>query len=170
MAIYRNDLLSNTRVLLRWAFIIDIVFSVFLAVLLAAVLMANEDFSRNITIASAAALTPEQKLFAARVGIAGALLSCLLVLPMLRRLLAIVDSARSGDPFVPENGARLRHIGWLLLVINVAMTIAISLALRGRVSFPPVSFTAVLTVLMVFVIARIFETGSRMRAELQDTV
>jgi hypothetical protein len=167
MPVLRNDLLSNTRVVLRWGFYIDVGLVLLMALLLVAVFVGQPS-SMNFT--GAATMTPEQKLFAARVGISGALVCALLALPVLRWLLAIVDSARSGDPFVPENGARLRRIGWLLLAINIAMTTAISLALRGRIAFPPISFTALLTVLMIFVIARIFETGTRMRTELQETI
>ncbi len=167
MPALRNDLLSNTRVLLRWGFFIDIGFVLLMALLLVAVFVGDP---LRMNFGGAPTLTPEQKLFAARVGIAGALVCGLLALPVLRWLLAIVDSARSGHPFVPENGARRRRIGWLMLAINIAMTTAISLALKGRMAFPPISFTALLTVLMIFVVARIFETGSRMRTELQETI
>jgi hypothetical protein len=61
-------------------------------------------------------------------------------------------------------------IGWLLLATNVVITLAMSWALRGRLAFPPFSVTSLLTVLMVFVVARIFDTGSRMRSDLEGTV
>jgi len=163
----RNDLLSATRVLLRWGFYIGCALLLFLGVLLVSVLMAD---STRINITAANALAPEQKLFAARVAIAGAVVCCALGLPVLRLLLGIVDSARSGDPFVPENGARLRRIGSLMLVINIVMNLSTSLALHRHVTFLPVSPTTLMTVLMIFVLARIFDTGTRMRAELQETI
>jgi hypothetical protein len=168
MPVIHNDLLSNTRVLLRWAFFIDIGLMLLMGVLLVAMLVGDQS-QMNINVGNST-LPPEQRVHAARFGILAALAGCTLALPMLRWLLAIVDSARSGDPFIPENGARLRRIGWTLLAMNIAVTVAISLALRGRVGFPPISFTALLTVLMVFVLARIFDTGTRMRTELQETV
>lgn len=167
MPALRNDLLSNTRVLLRWAFFIDIGFVLLMALLLVAVFVG--DPSRMTINVGVSTLPPEQRVFAARVGITGALIGCAMALPMLRWLLAIVDSARSGDPFVPENAARLRRIGWTLLAMNIAVSVAIQLAMRGTVGFP-LSFTALLTVLMIFVLARIFDTGSRMRSELQETI
>jgi hypothetical protein len=129
MPVIRNDLLSNTRTLLRWGFYIDIGFVVLLALVLVAVFVGDPT---HISINTSSLLTPEQQLFAARAGIAGSLACCLLGLPVLRWALAIVNSAGSGDPFVPENGARLRRIGWLLFAINIAMTMTLSLALRSR--------------------------------------
>jgi hypothetical protein len=38
------------------------------------------------------------------------------------------------------------------------------------VGIPRPTFDGLMTVLMIFVLARIFETGSLMRAELKDTV
>src|SRR5215203_7311688 len=38
---------------------------------------------------------------------------------MLSRLLAMVETVRSGDPFVPENAARLKTIAWCVLITQV---------------------------------------------------
>src|SRR5205823_10661147 len=38
---------------------------------------------------------------------------------VLKRLLAIVKTVRSGDPFVAENANRLQVIAWMLLALNV---------------------------------------------------
>jgi len=162
-----SDLLSATRTLLRWAFWVDCFFVLLLAVLLVGVLISD---GSTITIHAAIDLTPAQKLFAARVGLGGGLVACALALPVLRLLSAIVESARKGDPFVPENAARLRSAGWLVLLLNVVITMTVSLAMKGRITFPPLSFSSLLTVLMVFVVARIFEVGTRMRTELQETI
>jgi hypothetical protein len=167
MPALRNDLLSNTRVLLRWAFFIDAGLVLLLALLLVAVFVGDPS---RMNITGALAATPEGKLLAARIGISGGLVCTLLALPLLRSLLAIVDSARNGDPFVPENGARLRRIGWLLLAINLVVSTVVSVVVHKGITFPPISFTALLTVLMIFVLARIFDTGTRMREDLRDTV
>jgi hypothetical protein len=163
----RSDLLSVTRTLLRWAFWLDCFFVLLLAVLFVGVLVRD---GSTLSIHTGADLTPAQKLIAARVGLGGGLAACILTLPVLRLLLAIVDTARKGDPFVPENAARLRRAGWLLLAVNISLTITFEATLKGRITFPPISFYSLLTVLMVFVIARIFEVGTRMRTELQGTV
>jgi hypothetical protein len=162
-----TDLLSLTRTLLRATFWFNLFMVVLLACILVALFIGHPE---QMTIATRLAVPPEQRLFAARMAVAGGLLACVLLAPLLRLLLRIVDSTRDGDPFVPENGARLRRIGVLLLGMNIAIDACITVALRGHIGFPPVSFTAILTVLMVFVIARIFDVGSAMRAELKETV
>jgi hypothetical protein len=53
---------------------------------------------------------------------------------------------------------------------RAVITIALSWGLRGRVAIPSVSITSLLTVLMVFVIVRIFQAGNRMREDLEGTV
>lgn len=89
----------------------------------------------------------------------------------------IVDSAKTGDPFVSDNAARLNNIGWLLLVIQgVGFVTGVALA-----QFPPkitqhidfgfdLSVSGVFAALLVFVLAQIFQRGSEMRAELEGTV
>jgi hypothetical protein len=170
MATSRSDLLSVTRALLRGIFILDIAMVTLLAVVLGGLMLAPWQPDLRINMDAVPPLTPEQKVFAARAAVAGAWLCCVMVMPMLRKLLAIVESARNGDPFVPENASRLRQIGWLLLASNVVLTLGISIAQQKGVAVFPVSLTAGLMVLMVFVLARIFEVGSRMRTELQETV
>lgn len=167
MATTRSDLLSSTRALLRWAFYFDAFLVLLLAVILAGLLTVG---ASRTSIVGLEGLSAEEKLFAARMAVCGALIACTLGLPLFHKLLAIVDSARIGDPFVPENAVRLRIVGSLLLACNVVMGIAISVALRGHITGPGFSFTSLLTVLMVFVLARIFDAGARMRADLQGTV
>src|SRR4051812_45175370 len=38
---------------------------------------------------------------------------------LLKRLLAIIQTVRSGDPFVAANAQRLQTIGWVLFALNV---------------------------------------------------
>jgi hypothetical protein len=90
----------------------------------------------------------------------------LAAIPLLRGLLRIIDSAMTGDPFVPENARRLRRIGWLLLLITLLFE-ADEWITDGDF-FPAPG--GLLTVLLVFVLAQIFDKGSQMRAELQETI
>lgn len=91
---------------------------------------------------------------------------------ILRRLLAIVDSVRGGDPFVLQNAQRLAAIAWGVLAIEMLrlMTIAIAqvLAIPGQGSgFTPASWLAVL---LLFVLSGVFAQGARMRTDLEGTV
>jgi hypothetical protein len=91
----------------------------------------------------------------------------LVTIPTLRNLLRIIDSAMIGDPFVPENARRLRRIGWLLLAMNLLTETE---GWITGVSLPPSTLGGLITVLLTFVLAQIFEKGSHMRSELQETV
>jgi hypothetical protein len=93
-----------------------------------------------------------------------------------RRLLAILHTTAAGDPFVLAKGVRLKQIGRALLVIqlcDLAFGAAVTRieALQGEVSssWAP-SVTGWLAVLLVFVLARIFEQGAHMRDDLELTV
>ena len=94
----------------------------------------------------------------------------------LKRLLAIVETVRTGDPFVAANAVRLRAIAWTLLVLQVlSMVIG---AIGESVSTPahPVdldagfSINGWLAVLLIFLLARVFAEGTRMRDDLEGTV
>jgi hypothetical protein len=90
---------------------------------------------------------------------------------LLARLSAIVQTVRAGDPFVPSNAGRLKTIAWCLLAIQLldlgfgAATIAIEPDVDW--SF---SLTGWLAVVLLFVLARVFEHGTWMRDELAGTV
>ena len=95
---------------------------------------------------------------------------------VLRRLLAIVETVRGGDPFVAANAYRLRTIAWVLLALQL-----LSLVIGGigkAISTPShplhldAGFTASgwLGVLLTFVLARVFAEGTLMREDLEGTV
>lgn len=95
---------------------------------------------------------------------------------VLKRLLAMVDTVRSGDPFVAANAVRLQTIAWALVALQIlGMIIA---AIGQSVSTPahPVNLDAGfsingwLAILLTFVLARVFAEGALMREELEGTV
>ena len=95
---------------------------------------------------------------------------------ILKRLLAIVETVRAGDPFVAANASRLQAIAWVLLALNV-LSIVIG-AIAKAVSSPayPVhinagfSINGWLAVLLTFLLARVFAEGAAMRQDLEGTV
>jgi hypothetical protein len=95
---------------------------------------------------------------------------------VLKRLLAIVETVRAGDPFVAANAARLKAIAWALFALQL-LSILIG-ALGKSVSTPahPVNLDAGfsingwLAVLLTFLLARVFAEGARMREDLEGTV
>jgi len=95
---------------------------------------------------------------------------------LLRRLRDIVDTVRESDPFVASNAGRLQAIAWVLLALQL-LSIAIgAVADAISTSESPLhldagfSVTGWLAVLLVFVLARVFSEGTRMRDELTGTV
>ena len=97
-------------------------------------------------------------------------------LAMLKRLLAMVETVRAGDPFVAANAYRLNAIAWVLLALQL---IGLVIAFIGKaVSTPahPLHLDAGfspggwLAVIMTFVLARVFAEGTLMREDLEGTV
>ena len=94
----------------------------------------------------------------------------------LTRLEAIVATVREGDPFVIGNATRLTQIAWAVLGLEV-LHLCVGLV-RSNVSSPTAQFTLDwefslapwLAVLLLFVLARVFDHGARMREELEGTV
>ena len=95
---------------------------------------------------------------------------------VLKRLLAIVETVRGGDPFVAANASRLQAIAWALLALQL-LSLVIG-AVGKAISTPayPVhldagfSISGWLAVLLTFLLARVFAEGARMREDLEGTV
>jgi hypothetical protein len=106
------------------------------------------------------------------IGIAGVPLAHI----VLTRLLAIVDTVRVGDPFVTTNAARLQTIAWSVLGLELLHLTVGAVAAGVSSKAHPLdidwnfSFTPWLAVLLLFVLARVFDHGARMRADLEGTV
>jgi hypothetical protein len=93
---------------------------------------------------------------------------------VLQRLRAIVQSVRDRDPFVAENSERLRFMAWAMLVWQLLSLLFGGFArlwspedARIEWSF---SIMGWVTVLLLFVLAQVFEAGTRMRQDLEGTV
>jgi hypothetical protein len=92
----------------------------------------------------------------------------------LSRLMAMVETVRSGDPFVPDNAVRLKTIAWCMLaaqLLNLAYGIlAATMNAAGSNIDWKFNLTGWLAVVLLFVLARVFEEGTRMRADLEAMV
>jgi hypothetical protein len=95
---------------------------------------------------------------------------------ILRRLRAMVETVREGDPFVAENATRLQAIAWALLALQVLSLVVGAIATRISTPAHPVdidagfSISGWLAVLLVFLLARVFAAGALMRDDLAGTV
>lgn len=94
---------------------------------------------------------------------------------LLARLLAMVDTVRAGDPFVVDNAVRLQTIAWCALVLQLlhlafGVMAATVNAAGSNVDWKFSGFTGWLAVLLLFVLARVFEEGTQMREDLQRMI
>ena len=95
---------------------------------------------------------------------------------VLTRLLTIVETVGLGHSFVSANAERLRMIAWAVLGLELMHFAVGMVAASVSSATAPLniswgfSLTRWLAVLMLFVLARVFEQGARMREELEGTV
>jgi hypothetical protein len=95
---------------------------------------------------------------------------------ILKRLVAMVETVRAGDPFVADNAYRLQAIAWFLLAVQVLSMIvggigrAISTPERPIDLDAGFSVNGWLAVLLTFILARVFAEGTLMREDLEGTV
>ena len=95
---------------------------------------------------------------------------------VLKRLLAIVETVRAGDPFVAANAHRLQAIAWVLLALQLLSIVIGGIAKAVSTPAHPVNLDAGfsingwLAVLLTFLLARVFAEGTLMREDLEGTV
>jgi hypothetical protein len=145
------------------------------AILVLLLVMPNEQW-----IMSAFKLTPGPEAERIIMGLRAVAVLGLIAIPInylvLKRLIAIVETVRASDPFVPRNAERLYVIAWALLALQV-----LSMIIGGigdAISTPqhPVDLDAGfsvngwLAVLLTFVLARVFAEGTVMREDLEGTI
>jgi hypothetical protein len=145
------------------------------AILALLVVMPNEQW-----IMAAFKLSPSPEAERLVMGLRAIAVLGLAVIPLnyavLKRLLAIVETVRGGDPFVAANASRLQAIAWVLLALNL-LSIVIG-AIARTVSTPAhplhldagFSINGWLAVLLTFLLARVFAEGALMRDDLEGTV
>jgi Protein of unknown function (DUF2975) len=100
------------------------------------------------------------------------LVGAAIVHTILRRLLAIVETVRVGDPFILDNARRLDAIAWRVLALEGLRLLVAAIAAvvwePGRID--AFSFAPWLAVLLLFVLAGVFAHGARLREDLEGTV
>src|SRR5688500_15669548 len=81
------------------------------------------------------------------------------------RLANIIATVRHGDPFTLANAARLTRMAWLAVIvqgINISQTL-MSTYLESSGMNTPISLTALIVGLLLFILARVFRHCAAMR-------
>jgi hypothetical protein len=95
---------------------------------------------------------------------------------VLKRLLAMVETVRDGDPFVAINADRLQTIAWVLLTVQLLSIVIGTIAKHVSTPEHPLhldagfSINGWLAVLLTFLLARVFAEGTLMREDLEGVV
>ena len=167
------DALGLSRRALRWLRVLNIAYGVAIGVMLIISFVAPEFLFEAIRVGGQPWTTATLAMRGIMVvGIAGAFIAH----RILTRLLQIVESVRAGDPFVLDNAERLHAIAWLLLGAELLHLLVGALARLASTPAHPVdidwtfSFTPWIAVLLMFVLARVFAHGARMREDIEGTV
>jgi Protein of unknown function (DUF2975) len=139
------------------------------------VVLPNEQW-----IMSAFKLSPSPEAERLVMGLRAIAVLGLAVIPLnyavLKRLLAIVETVRAGDPFVAANASRLRAIAWALLALQLLSLVIGAIGKAASTPAHPLhldagfSINGWLAVLLTFLLARVFAEGALMREDLEGTV
>jgi hypothetical protein len=131
-------------------------------------------------IAGWPALSPSPENARLLVGMRAVAILILVGIPLhyvvLTRLLDIVETVRAGTPFVAQNAVRLNTIAWSILGLQtlslIMAAIAKGVSTRAYAFRVDAAFSTGgwLAVILLFVLARVFSEGARMRDELEGTV
>jgi len=166
--------LSASRIALRFLIVLNGVYGAAILVGLVASFIAEVPVMTALGVIPAAQTEPLIQ------GMRAIALLGLVTIPLhyliLRRLLDIVESVELRDPFVGQNACRLRAIAWALFGIQI---LSLVIGAIGRIVSTPLhplhldsgfSTGGWLAVLLLFVLARVFAAGARMRDDLEGTV
>ncbi len=97
------------------------------------------------------------------------------------KLRQIINTVGEGDPFVPENAERLNLMGWLGLGVYALTAVLSVIALSIKDWAEEIDGTefnidlgidleALLLIIILFILARVFKHGTAMRDDLEGTV
>ena len=170
---YENALRASRRVL-RALVVVNVVYGLAILVLLVASFVAEDAVMGALGVRPAA--DREVMVRGMRLVAFFGVLAVPLFHVILNRLLSIVDTVRAGDPFIIDNARRLQTIAQILLGIQVLHLVIGFVAARARSEVQQLdidwsfSITPWIAVLLLFVLARVFEHGARLRADLEGTV
>lgn len=173
----KDPLLGAAKVLIVLAQIVMIFGMVMLGIGIGALLtVGRAEIMSEIAKADAPAMTVGLIIAAMLVGMTLLYLG----LRFFKELLGIINSVGEGEPFRPENANRLSRMGWITVIAQLAILPVAGLAawlapymdktdVHTRID-GGLDFGGIMLTLILFILARVFREGARMREELEGTV
>ena len=161
--------LAAARILLRVLIVLNIVYGSLILVLLIASFVAEDWVTQALHMSGTLIL-------GGRLLMVVGICATPLMHVFLSRLLAVVETVRTGSPFVLDNAARLQSAGWAMLGLQLLHLAAGAIAAGVSTAGEPLdihwrfSTNGWLAVLLLFVLARVFDHGARMQQDLEGTV
>jgi hypothetical protein len=166
--------LGISRKVLRVLVVLNLIFGTLILALLISSVVAEESVVRALGVRHATGnsmIVPAMRIIMV-IGICSTPLAHI----VLKRLLAIVESVRVANPFIAQNAVRLQTMAWALLGLELLHLAVGAVAFSASTATAPLdinwsfSVTGWLAVLLLFVLARVFDHGTRMREDLEGTV
>lgn len=174
MSLPYEGALRVSRRVLRALVVVNVVYGLAIAALLAGSFLAENAVMGALGVKPA--VDREGMVRGMRLVAFVGILAVPLVQVILNRLRSIIETVRAGDPFIIENARRLQAIATTLLGIQLLHLVIGVIAARTKSEVQQLdinwsfSITPWIAVLLLFVLARVFEHGARMRADLEGTV
>lgn len=167
------NLLGVSRILLRFMRVLNLGTGALLAACFVASFLFEPVF-RDFFTKQPARIDPDLLLPLLRIWMVLTVPAIAAVHILLSRLLDMVATVRAGDPFVPENAVRLKTIAWCLVALELFHLVCGAMAglMNAAGSNIAWSFSAGgwVAVVLLFVLARVFEEGTRIRADLEAMI
>jgi len=166
--------LLATWITLRILLVLNWIFGALISSLLAISFLAEEWTWRALGVGGVAA--HEGVVAGMRAIMAIGIIGTPIAYVVFSRLLRIVESVRTGEPFTMANAGRLRTIGWALLSLELLHICVVAIASAVSTREVPLridgnfDLTGWLAVLLLFVLAQVFREGTRMGEDLAGTV
>jgi hypothetical protein len=170
----QSTALPATRVTLRILIVLNWIFGALIFALLALSFQAAEWTWRALGVGAVAG--HEGIVAGMRAIMVMGIVDIPLAYVVLSRLLRIVESVRTDEPFTMDNAGRLRTIAWALLGLELLHICVVAIASAVSTKEVPLringnfQLTGWLAILLLFVLAQVFLQGTRMREDLEGTV
>lgn len=171
----KDPLLRFTRIALWITLVISIIAAVGLAIAIPGIWLFGDTILAKAAM-DGVKITGPESLAAISAIMFGGLIIVGMAIQFLRKLIALIDSVGAGSPFIPENAARLRYMGWTVLAMQSMAVFALPAVLWLKHVLPDqhivfsFSFEGLITALLLFVLARVFEHGMRLEQDVEGIV